>query len=197
MGPLGLKLKLAPLLWRVLRASLNVPSLPDRFRQPDQPFIFACLHRDILGCILYVRPAQPYLLVSGSDDGRILVETLGEQDYRFIRGATGENGSRALVSLRRVMEAGASIGLAVDGPKGPFGTIQPGGLQLARLTGAPIVPLRPVFQPRVVLSTWDRTVVPWPFARFRMEVGPVLTVHPDAGQSALMEMKEQLAEFFL
>ncbi len=193
---LRLKLKLAPVFWRALRASLRVPDLPPEFRQPGQPLIFACLHRDILGCIMYVRPARPYLLVSGSDDGRILVETLGPRDYRYIRGATGENGSRALVALRRVLEAGDSIGLAVDGPKGPFGVVQPGGLQLARLTGAPLVPLRPVFRPHLVLNTWDRTIVPWPLARCAMEVGPIQKVAANAGDAELARRQEELAEFF-
>ena len=203
MGPLGsrqylgLKLKLAPILWRFLSATLKVPALPSEFLSPGQPFIFACLHRDILGCLLYVRPARPYLLVSGSDDGRILVETLGDRHYRYIRGATGENGGRALVSLRRVLDTGASIGLAVDGPKGPFGRIQPGGLQLARLTGAPLVPLRPVFRPRLVLNTWDRTIVPWPLACFDMMVGPIQEVGPDADAEELARRQQQLTAFFL
>ncbi len=197
MGPQGLKLLLAPPLWNMLSASLRVPALPERFIAPDRPCIFACLHRDILGSILFVRPARPYLLVSGSDDGRILVRTLGQRHFRYVRGATGENGGRALVALRKVLDAGHSIGLAVDGPKGPFGTIQPGGLQLARLTGATLVPLRPRFRPCRVLKTWDRTIVPYPFARFEMEVGPVQTVAPNADEPRLKELQAQLAEFFL
>lgn len=197
MGTQELKTFLAPPLWRFLRATLRIPTLPEHFLPPGPPCIFACLHRDILGAILYVRPARPYLLVSGSDDGKILVRTLGPDDYRYVRGATGENGGRALVGLRKVLDAGHSIGLALDGPKGPFGRIQPGGLQLARLTGAPLVPLRPIFSPRLVLDTWDRTVVPWPFARFRVEVGPVMKIPAEAGEEDLQREQASLARFFL
>jgi lysophospholipid acyltransferase (LPLAT)-like uncharacterized protein len=65
------------------------------------------------------------------------------------------------------------------------------------MTGAALVPLRPSFRPRLVLNTWDRTVVPWPWARFQMEVGPIQVVAPDAGEDELGRRQEQLAEFFL
>lgn len=196
MGPPKLKLLLAVPAWRALRLSLQVPDLAPQIPLSDGPVIFACLHRDILGAILYVRPARPYLLVSASDDGMILVKTLGEKDYGFVRGATGENGGRALVSLRRELEKGHSIGLAVDGPKGPFGEIQAGVFQLAQLTGAPIVPLRALCRPSVTLNTWDRTMVPLPFARLQMEVGKVRSLQPDTDKNELMTLRRQLHGFF-
>ncbi len=192
----NIKLLLASFAWRLLRFTLSVPALSSDLPLNDGPVIFACLHRDIIGSILYVRPARPTLLVSNSDDGLILVRTLGEKDYNFIRGATGENGGRALVYLRGALQAGHHIGLAVDGPKGPFGEIHPGVFQLAKLTGAPIVPLRPVVQPSIVLGTWDRTEVPYLFSRIHVNTGPVIKVAADAGDEEFQALQQQLEGFF-
>lgn len=162
----------------------------------DGPFIFACLHRDILPAIMFVRSARPALLVSDSLDGEILVKTLGRREYRFVRGATGGDGGRALVLLRRELDAGHSVGLAVDGPEGPFGSIREGVLHLARLTGVPVVPLVARASRPLVLDTWDRTVVPMPFRGVKMEIGPILWIPRDLGTHDMAGYLTRLAEFF-
>ncbi len=193
---LKLKLFLAPLAWRLLYPTLSVPELSPDIPLAEGPVIFACLHRDIVGAILYVAPAHPSLLVSNSDDGLILVHTLGGKNHNFIRGATGENGGRALVHLRRALQDGHSIGLAVDGPKGPFGEIHPGVFQLAKLTGAPIVPLRPVITPSLVLGTWDRTELPYFFSRIQVLAGPSMKVNANAEDEEIGLLHQKLDVFF-
>lgn len=194
MLPLGLKMTLAPVVWRLYRSGLRVPET-DR-DQSSAPVIFACLHRDILPAIVHVRPVRPVLLVSQSPDGEILIRTLGQDDYSYVRGATGEDGRRAFVALRRELAAGRSIGVAVDGPKGPFGVINEGVLQLSRLAGVPIVPLLAAAKRPIILGTWDRTVVPRPFSRVLMETGHELTVPRQATEADLQAVREKLAGFF-
>jgi lysophospholipid acyltransferase (LPLAT)-like uncharacterized protein len=188
----GLKLILAPPAWTLLAALAGVRPL-DPAALPSGPVIFACLHRDILPAILYVRPARPALMVSPSPDGDILVRTLARRGYRFVRGATGEGGGRALVGLRREIEAGHPVGLAVDGPKGPYGEIHEGVLHLARLTGAPVVPLRAVSRRALVLDTWDRTVVPVPWGRTRVEAAAPVVVGAESDTGAV---RRDLTAFF-
>jgi len=182
VGLQGLKLALAPPAWTLLRRLTRVGAWSDDQVEPAGPYIFACLHCDILPTIMFVQPAHPALLISHSPDGEILVRTLKGDGYRFVRGATREGGGRALVGLRRELEAGHSVGVAVDGPKGPFGAIHEGILHLARITGAPIIPLRAVCERALVLDTWDRTVVPLPWGTVSMEIGKppetILLLHP-------------------
>lgn len=196
MFPQRLKLALAPVAWRILKSTINVGEFSPGNKLGDAPIIFACLHRDILPAIIFVRSARPALLVSDSPDGDILVKTLSLRDYRFVRGATGGDGRRALVLLRRELEAGHSVGLAVDGPEGPFGSIREGVLHLGRMTGAPVVPLVARASRPLVLNTWDRTVVPVPFRRVEMEIGPVLRIPPDAGEQDMKKFLNSLAGFF-
>ena len=191
----AVKLVVAPLAWRLLRGAVRVAEFRPAADDPAPPFIFACLHRDILPAIIHVRPARPSLLVSPSPDGDILVRTLGRRSYCFVRGATGEDGQRAFVALRRELEQGRSIGVAVDGPKGPYGVINEGVLQLSRLGGVPILPLRAEVPRRTVLRTWDRTVVPHLFSRVIMHRGPLLSLPRDAGEAELAAVRDALFQF--
>lgn len=190
-----MKLALAPVAWQALRSTIRLsefqPATDDK-----HPLIFACLHRDILMAILHVRTMKPSLLVSESPDGDILIRTLGRQHYGFVRGATGEGGKRAFVALRRELDQGRSIGLAVDGPKGPYGVINEGVLQLSRLSGAPIVPLLAEARRRTILNTWDRTVVPHPFSRVLMRRANNVVVPRESGEAELAGLRLGLAQFF-
>lgn len=173
MGTQRIKVAAAPALWRLLRATVRLEPRDALAAGagPAGPVIYACLHRDILPCLLFVERAHPCLLVSGSDDGAILVRALRGTGFTFVRGATGERGGRALVELRRVLGQGRPVGIAVDGPLGPFGEIRDGVGQLSALTGTPVVPL--VAEPAAALRlrTWDRTVVPLPGSLVRVRVG--------------------------
>ena len=191
-----MKLTLAPVTWRFLKRSVVLEEFSGLPGRKTGSLIFACLHRDILPAIMFVRSVRPTLLVSESPDGDILVRTLGEKDYRFVRGATGEEGPRALVLLRRELEKGRCVGLAVDGPEGPFGAIRDGVLHLARLTGIPVVPLVARADRPLVLNTWDRTVVPVPWRRVTMDVGPLIEIPATADDESLAGFRRELAEVF-
>ncbi len=196
MGPGKLKFALAPVAWRFLRWGVRLDGPDARAFTSQGPVIFACLHRDILPAILFVRSVRPVLLVSNSEDGEILIRALGNEDYRFARGQTGREGARALVELRRRVQAGSSVGVAVDGPKGPFGAVQPGAIRLASLVGVPVVPVRAEPTRGLHLNTWDRTLVPAPFAPVRILVGDPLYIESEAPETELLEMQRRLETFF-
>ena len=196
MSMQGLKLGLAPLAWGLLRGSIRVNHYPGTTGAGPGPYIFACLHRDMLPAIIFVQPARPYLLISNSLDGDILVRTLGRKNYGFVRGATGVDGSRALVALRKELAQGHSIGLAVDGPKGPFGKIHAGVLKLASLSQAPIIPLVAKASRATNLHTWDQTLVPLPFSRVQVEMGRHLHVPLDFNSSNQAAVAKELESFF-
>lgn len=196
MGPQALKLRAAPWLWRLLRRTVRLAPPDVLAAGAGGPVIYACLHRDILPCLLFVEPAAPHLLVSGSDDGAILVRALAGTRFRFVRGATGERGGRALVELRRALEGGGCVGIAVDGPKGPYGEIRDGVAHLSRLTGRPVVPLAAVPRRAWRLRTWDRTVVPLPWSRVGMRVGTPLAAGEGPPEAEAARLRAALGAFF-
>lgn len=187
------KLILAPPIWRLLSRSWRADVTERQPRDPSGPAIFACLHRDILAAIVHCRPARPALLVSKSLDGQILIRTLASDGYRFVRGSTGHDGREGYVGLLRELRAGHHVGVAVDGPRGPFGHIHPGALQLARQAGVGIVPLSVRVRPALRLGSWDRTVVPLPWARVEVSAGPEFRLARDATGDQLEAVARDLA----
>ncbi len=187
-----LKVLLAPPCWRLLSASWRINETPLHPAGPDQAVIFACLHRDILPAIRYCRPALPTLLVSKSPDGRILRRTLARDGFGCVRGSTGHDGREGFVGLLRALRRGRHVGIAVDGPRGPFGTVHGGVLLLGKLSRAPIVPLAVRGRRCLRLGTWDRTVVPLFWASVTVTAGQPLTVPADAGPEQLEELRAEL-----
>ncbi|MFH1845773.1 MAG: DUF374 domain-containing protein [bacterium] len=192
-----LKLLLAPLSWRLLVTTVRLRGTAAEAGFSDNPVIFACLHRDMLPALLYVRSANPTLLVSRSGDGDILRRTLLRDGFGFVRGSTGNEGSRAFRRLLNTLRQGRSIGLAVDGPKGPFGEVYEGVIQLSRLARRPIVPL--VLAPGSYwkLGTWDQTIVPRPFENMTVLAGEQLQVEPEADAAAVTRWQRRLAAALL
>ncbi len=192
-----LKMWFAPPLYRMFNASIRLDGGGTPRRPGDGPVIFACLHRDIIPAILHVKGARPALLVSRSPDGDILIRTLGRDGYAFVRGSTGKEGGRAFRELLGALRRGTAVGIAVDGPRGPFGVVRDGVVQLSRLTGAPIVPLTRRSGRHLALSNWDRTVLPLPFSRIAVAEGEALVVPPDAGEAQIADWARRLAASLL
>ena len=103
-------------------------------------------------------------MASRSKDGEVIARWLERNGYVVARGSTSRGGGAALREMVRAMRLGRHGALTVDGPRGPARVVQPGVVELARLTGAWILPIsfssrRPRF-----LSSWDRYLVPLPFS---------------------------------
>jgi len=187
-----IKLILAPLLYRALAPLFR---FDPRCAGPraDRPVIYACLHRDIIPALLYVRSARPSLMVSESADGDILIRTLRREGFTFVRGSTGETGGRAFLRQLALLKRGINAGIAVDGPRGPFGNVHEGVIQMSKRSGAPIVPLRFRTGPKASLATWDRTIVPLPLTRTLVEEGEPLRVPAEATPAETAVWRDRLS----
>jgi hypothetical protein len=53
-------------------------------------------------------------------------------------------------------------------------------VSLARLSGVPITPVAAAARPAFRLRSWDRTLLPAPFARVAFHFGEPIAVPPDA-----------------
>ncbi len=68
-------------------------------------------------------------------------------------------------ALEELLEQGYHVALALDGPRGPAGVIQPGAIYLARKTGRPIICVNIRIERSVRLHLrWDRLEIPLPFS---------------------------------
>lgn len=174
----------------LLRGTLRVERLHfERYlelRARGVPILFSLWHGRMFLPIQAHRRQGIVTMASQSQDGEIIARWLESNGYRVVRGSTTRGGGEALRQMVRQVRSGRHAALTVDGPKGPARVVQPGVLQLARLTGAWILPItsssvRPKF-----FRSWDRYLLPKPFSRNVVAYGEPFPIPDELGDEAAL-----------
>jgi hypothetical protein len=136
----------------------------------------------------------PGWLISPSVDGELGAMMVRRFGGAVIRGSSTHTGARALRDYyQALVRENISPVITPDGPRGPRFKFKPGALLLAQMSGRPILPMSYAAS-RAWLIKWDRFVIPMPFARIAIAVGPPFYV-PRVTDAALLErLQEQMAE---
>ena len=103
-------------------------------------------------------------MISASRDGSLLANVVERFGVQPVRGSTSRRGPQALLEATTWVERGYSFVFTPDGPRGPAGRIQKGIIELAQLTGRPIIPTSNFIRWKIRLRSWDRLQIPLPFA---------------------------------
>jgi len=144
-----LKLWLLPALgyalMRALAATLRLrtiyPERADARWGENKNIIMAFWHGRQLMIPFAYRGAGVKILISEHRDGELIARMLRWFGFGAARGSTTRGGSRALRELVRAGRAGADLAVTPDGPRGPRCRAQGGVVELAKLTGVPILPI--------------------------------------------------------
>ena len=131
------------------------------------------------------------VLVSRSKDGALLADVLACFRLRCVRGSSSRGGKEALRELTRLVEEGYDIGITPDGPRGPRYVLQPGCVNLAQLTGASIIPISYDLSWKITLQSWDAFMIPLPFGRCTVRLGPPFPVPPAVDDEPYRVLLEQ------
>jgi lysophospholipid acyltransferase (LPLAT)-like uncharacterized protein len=158
----------------------------------DGPVVYALWHGRMLPAAFYHRHRGLAALISLSADGEYIARVVSRWGYIPVRGSSSRRGEAGLRELVAQARAGRSIVFTPDGPRGPFQTMKPGALRAARETGLPIVPVSAAADRGWWFGTWDRFLVPKPFAAVRVAYGPKHVVPPDASGEALEDASRRL-----
>ena len=126
-------------------------------------------------------------MASQSKDGEWIARWLEANGYVVVRGSTTRGGSQALREMVRQVRSGRNAALTVDGPRGPARVVAPGVVQLARLTGAWILPITSSSSRARFLRSWDRYLVPAPFSRSVVVYGEPFPIPPELSDGAACE----------
>ena len=123
-------------------------------------------------------PDKPEIrvLISQSRDGEFIARTVAKLGFPAIRGSSikktdttkNKGGEQAFRDMVKWVRDGGAMAITPDGPRGPVEDMQKGALALARMTGVPVLFVGVAMQPCIRLGTWDRTIIPLPFARAAM-----------------------------
>jgi hypothetical protein len=139
-------------------------------------------------------------LISPSVDGELGAMMVRRLGGGVIRGSSTHTGAR---SLRDYYQALAHDNLSPvitpDGPRGPRFKFKPGAILLAQMSGRPMLPMAYAAS-RAWLVKWDKFVIPAPFSRVVIAIGPpryVPRVTDAAGIGKLQtDMEGELLKLF-
>lgn len=116
------------------------------------------------------------VLVSLGRDGERITQVIHRMGFATVRGSSSRGGLRALLEMVRLGRRGHTLGFTPDGPRGPRAQVQSGVLITAQRASIPILPMSVSARPGRFLSSWDRMLVPGPFARVALAFGPPIDI---------------------
>jgi len=183
-------------LWaRTLRLRIEDPHDVVGFVR-KQPVIFAIWHNRLLMLPRVFDPTFPtrqsYGLISASRDGDLIAIFIERSGYGTIRGSSSRKGVIALRQLVETLAAHGNVLVTPDGPRGPVYSVSQGIVFLAQKSGAPIVPIHMEYSSAWRLKSWDRFVVPKPFATLRAIFGNPIRIEPIADADRFEAEQERL-----
>lgn len=172
---------LAQAYLRTCPAEIQISSEVNKLVLSGRPLIYTIWHCQLLYPLYYVRRYYPQLppivvMASPSRDGEFIGEVARGLGFTVCFGSRRKGGVQALQRMADFFRQGNSCGLIADGSRGPARVAQKGPLYLARVTGAPLIPLAVAASRKTTFNTWDRFELPLPFSRLAVLVGEPLYV---------------------
>jgi lysophospholipid acyltransferase (LPLAT)-like uncharacterized protein len=170
--------------WRV--QFLNPHVISDVHRSGAR-VIYVLWHGSLLPLLWSHRDRDIAVMISEHSDGEIIARIAKALGFRTVRGSTSRGAARALLGACREIESGHDLAVTVDGPRGPAGTVAPGSPVIAQRTGAAMVPVAASASRGWRLKSWDRFMIPKPFARVTVAYDNPIRVSVDAAREVTEE----------
>jgi hypothetical protein len=180
----GFILRLLGMTWRVRREGGGAF---DSMLAQKEPFIVVFWHGEIVPVSWVHRHLGIAPLISRHADGEIIARIVESLGYRTVRGSSSRGGVRALLETAQHVNDGVTVGFTPDGPRGPRHVFAPGALIVAQRTGRPIVALGATASRAWRLRSWDRHLVPKPFATVTIRYSEPQFVRAEHARDALQE----------
>lgn len=128
-------------------------------------------------------PKPLHVLVSRHGDGELVAHAMTRFGMVMVRGSTyredrdrDKGGAAATRQLVALLKDGQAVALTPDGPQGPARSLSGGVITLARLSGAPILPVTILTARHRLLRSWDHFRVALPFSNGAIVFGEPIVV---------------------
>ena len=137
---------------------------------------------------------QPSLMISQSQDGDIIARIARQQGWHSVRGSSSRDGGKALKEIIERLSQTRLAAHIVDGPRGPAGIVKAGAISIARATEAAVVPFYTAADRAWYFKSWDRFMLPKPFARVTLRFGEMIRFPADKADKEARLFESQRAE---
>lgn len=149
-----------------------IPEETERVIVENNRFILAGWHNQILSltphCSNFLqkkRKIKVTPLVSHSKDGEYIYETFLKFGMESVRGSSSKGGAAGLRALLKTIKENRVPIFTPDGPRGPIYKVQPGVVQIAAMTGVPILCFYSIYDRYYEFKSWDKHRFPKMFSR--------------------------------
>ena len=166
-------------------------------RAQGKSAVFAIWHCQMLPLIFSHRRSGMGTMASQSKEGDLIARVLKRLGYEITRGSSTRGGGRALVSMRRLIKNGHDAVITVDGPKGPRYTVKPGIILAAKQNGGVITPALINCKHAKRFNSWDRFLLPPPFAGIDITYAPPMLLSPDTDGETIERERAELEKYML
>ncbi|MCD6532408.1 lysophospholipid acyltransferase family protein [bacterium] len=161
-----------PLALKILGATWRIEIDGEEKMPVHGAAIYPIWHGHLLAHTYAFRDRGINVLVSRSRDGELIARALKKLGYGVVRGSSSRGGTKAILEMADILAGGGQVAITPDGPRGPAHRIKDGVVYLAKNTGAPVFPATVTCAgPAVRLNSWDRFMIPLPFAKVKIAVG--------------------------
>ena len=181
-----------PILVRTWRVETDFPAEWLARAQAGERVLLAFWHNRQIGFLSVasvLRPAS--VLVSQHGDGEIITRIMARFGIGAVRGSSTRGGTAA---LRKMIAATRETNMAItpDGPVGPRYEVKEGIISLAALSGQPVFWVSWSSDRVWVFNSWDRFMLPKPFATLRFQATGPMTMSRSMKAEELAECRLEL-----
>ncbi|MFH0997690.1 MAG: lysophospholipid acyltransferase family protein [Pseudomonadota bacterium] len=165
------------------------------YLQKGGSLLFCCWHQQVFPTLAYIRDFRelsPPLMISLSNDGDIGAGIVRRFGWTPVRGSSSKGGLKALKQMIRELRRSRLAGHIVDGPRGPAGIVKPGVITLAQAGRAVIIPVSISADRAWFLKSWDRFMIPKPFAEIRFAFGEMIHLNGADGKTDVEALRGHL-----
>ncbi len=165
----------------------------------DQAYVPCYWHQQHILCSQLMRRwlrrgFRACYIVSASVDGEVPARIARSWGADVIRGSAANTGALVLRDAQQKMKDGVSIVATSDGPLGPAFEFKAGTVLMARVGNAPLVPIACAADRAWYLNTWDRFMIPKPFARVVIAIGEPIDVPRRASPEELESIRRRMQD---
>jgi lysophospholipid acyltransferase (LPLAT)-like uncharacterized protein len=188
---------LLPVALKLLYASLRISITPEPLKFSDNGAIIAFWHGKMITGWLLAKTLSPSknitAVVSLSEDGRALADTLEQLGFSLIRGSSSKGGDQVKQTMQEALQKGDIVVLTPDGPRGPVNQFKYGTLRLASNNHYPIVFAEIRYAKKWTLKSWDQFEIPKPFSKTLVKLH-LLELPEFNSEDALQLYTQQLSD---
>ena len=152
-------------------------------------------HQQFFSAIRHFREYRrfhPHIMISRSKDGALIAGIAHRTGWHPIRGSSSRGGREAMRDVITGLRGSRLAGHIVDGPRGPAGQVKAGVIRMAIATQAVIVPFYVTADKAWYFNSWDRFMLPKPFARVWLRFDRSVHLAPTMDETGFEAQRDAL-----